>query len=134
MSASEGDTPAAAQEQGGEAEDSTLEVARRIYLYVIAAVGLTLLGIGLSNLLELAFSQLDEDWRDANLLVGGAGDIRRQVSAHVAMLLVALPIWMIHWYFAERAVARDDSERRSTVRSSASSPRCAIWCTGSCSN
>lgn len=111
------DTDVASQDQTRTADtDSALEIAKRIYLYVIAAVGLTLLAIGLANMLELAFTRLEETWNDAAILVGGAGDVRRQVSVHVAMLLVALPIWLIHWYFIERAALRDDAERRSTVR------------------
>lgn len=98
------------------APDSALDVAKRIYLYGIAAIGLFLLGAGLANLLELAISRIEELWSNARFLVGGEGGVRRQLSVHVAMVLVALPIWLLHWFVIERSASREDNERRSTVR------------------
>lgn len=106
----------AEQPNATNAQDSTLDIAKRVYVYVIAATGLFLLAIGLTNLLELVFTRVDEVWSDVDLLIGGEGDLRRQLSIHVAMVLVALPIWGAHWLLAERWASRDERERQSRLR------------------
>lgn len=96
--------------------DTAAEIAKRIYLYAIAALSLVLLSLALTNLLELAFTRIASNWQDGKLLVAGIDDVRRQVSVQVALLLVTLPFWLVHWLLIERSLSRNGSERGSAVR------------------
>jgi hypothetical protein len=95
-----------------------VEIARRLYLYFVLAVSLIALAIGLVNLLEIAFVAIDGAFQDG-LLVGEDAELyREQLSLNLALTLVALPIWLIHWWLIERAlrdVAAAD-ERASAIR------------------
>lgn len=90
----------------------------RLYVYFISAVSLVMLAGGLANLLALAFNQLWIALGGATVIQADPTAIRRQVSLYIALVVVALPIWLFHWWRAERAVLRPDGdpERRSTVR------------------
>ncbi|HEU5424033.1 MAG TPA: DUF5671 domain-containing protein [Nitrolancea sp.] len=96
-----------------------MQSARRIYVYFIAAVSLAVWAFGLMNLLRLALEQFAEalGWRE---VIGRTpGDLRREVSMYAALVVVALPIWLLHWWLAERAVAQGETgeaERQSVVR------------------
>jgi hypothetical protein len=97
-----------------------MQTIRRLYLYFIAAVSLTMLAVGLVNLLDLAASQLWAVLGWTQVVRSGAESLREQVSLFTALVVPALPIWLLHWWLAERAVQQPgpaaESERRSTVR------------------
>ena len=95
-----------------------MQLARRLYLYFIAAVSLLALAIGLTNLLELLIGALRDAAGGPNLLAGDADAVRRDLSIFAAIVIVALPIWLLHWWLAERGLrgADGDEERRSTAR------------------
>lgn len=93
-----------------------MQTVRRIYIYLIVAVSLGALAVGLGNLLRLALEQL---WGPPALHVTG-NLVREQLSLNIALTLVALPFWVVHWWLAERALsqpgAAGEEERRSAVR------------------
>lgn len=95
-----------------------MEIARRLYLYFVLGVSLIALTIGLINLLELAFVVIDGALQ-GGLLVGEDAELYRdQLSSNLALTLVALPIWLVHWWLIERALRGEDAadERGSLVR------------------
>lgn len=86
---------------------------RRLYYYLVAAIGLVLLWIGLVDLLRLLL-----DW----LAVGGPLDEFRagQAANGLSLLAVGAPVWVIHWRTVQRAAEGEASpaqaERRSGPR------------------
>lgn len=86
---------------------------RRLYYYLVAAIGLVLLWIGLVDLLRLLL-----DW----IVVGGPLDEFRagQASSGLSLLAVGAPVWVIHWRTVQRAAEGEataaQTERRSGPR------------------
>ncbi len=95
-----------------------MHAVRRLYVYFISAVSLTMLAIGTARLLAMALDQIWIGLGGATVVQGDPIAIRRQASLFIALVVVALPIWLFHWWRAERAVVRPggDPERRSTIR------------------
>jgi hypothetical protein len=94
-------------------------IARRLYVYFIAAVSLGMVVIGLSNLFGLALARVGESL-GGSVIQRSPDSVRRELSLYVAVLIVALPVWLLHWWLAERAVHRPgaagESERASALR------------------
>ncbi len=84
---------------------------RRLYLYVMAFAGLMAVLVALNSLASIAMDHL---LQSGTLL--SAADTRQRGSFSLAGLAVGLPVWLGHWLIAERAAARDPSERQSLVR------------------
>ena len=90
-----------------------MQTVRRLYVYLLSGITLGFLIYGLITLVEVALSALG---------VGGGGiDGRReQLSVAAALIGVGLPVWAIHWWFAERGLDPNrpnaEEERSSTVR------------------
>ncbi|RLT45570.1 MAG: hypothetical protein DWI57_00365 [Chloroflexi bacterium] len=86
---------------------------RRLYYYLVAAIGLILLWIGLVDLLRLLL-----DW----LFVGGTLDEYRagQAANGLSLLAVGAPVWVLHWRTVQRAAEGEavtaQAERRSGPR------------------
>jgi hypothetical protein len=95
-----------------------MSTIRRLYLYGVSAVALVLLAVGAASLLQLAFERVLRAATD-RAIIGGEID-RELLALSVALLLVGLPLWLIHWWLAERSVRRDtpdaEPERRSVMR------------------
>lgn len=97
---------------------SNVATLRRLYVYFILAVSLIFLAVGLVNLLDLIGDFLFE-------LAGGNGWLRddsdwtrEQLSLYLPFVIIAGPVWLFHWWLAERSLAREgDAERQSTPRS-----------------
>jgi len=83
---------------------------RRLYYYLVAAIGLVLLWIGLVDLLRLLL-----DW----LLVGGGLDEFRadQAANGLSLLAVGAPVWVIHWRTVQRAAEGEAVTARAERRS-----------------
>lgn len=83
-------------------------ILRRLYLYLVSAAALLLLATGLAFLgatvLMFAFND------------PAANFARGQLATFTAMSLVALPVWGIHFWFAQRFARRDPYERTSAIR------------------
>jgi len=94
-------------------------IARRLYIYFIAAVSLGMVVVGLSRLLGLAFARIGENLGES-VIQQSPDSVRRELSLYVALLIVALPVWLLHWWLAERAVhrpgAEGEQERASALR------------------
>jgi hypothetical protein len=93
--------------------------ARRLYLYVVAIVSLAVAATGIYNLLAVLLAEV-ADRVGATILETSTGTTREQVSLAIALVVVGVPIWLIHWRIAERGLrgndARAAADRASTIR------------------
>ena len=91
---------------------------RRLYLYGVSAIALALMAVGAGSLIELAFERLGRAIAGTGVI--GPGLDRELLAMSVALLIVGLPLWLAHWWLADRSVRRDtpeaDAERRSVIR------------------
>ena len=76
---------------------------RRLYFYLVAFISIEVVLWGLVGLLR---SMVDET-------VSGGADALAQA---LALILVGVPIFLIHWLWAQRASARDPEEKSATLR------------------
>ncbi len=92
---------------------------RRLYVYLILGVSLFVFAFGLTNLLELAISQAWTAIGDSRSVSRTSEEVREAMSLSLALLAVSIPVWLTHWYLAERwsHTDRPDSDRASGVRS-----------------
>jgi len=81
-----------------------MRTVRRIYFYLVTLVSLE---IALWGVVSLARNILSPTYRlqNSDLLASG-----------LALVLVGLPIFLLHWWLAQRDAARDEDERASRVR------------------
>src|SRR5438105_3394847 len=93
-----------------------MEVARRLYVYLVSFISLMVLLTGVSDLLRL----LSEMLFGATQNVLNREYLRDQFSLWGALVLVGGTVWVIHWIFAQRSVAPSnpeaEQERRSVLR------------------
>lgn len=80
-----------------------MRTIRRIYFYAVALISVELVIWGVVGLLRNIF----------NLQPGASPDV---LASGLALLLVGLPIFLLHWAAAQREAARDDEEKASRVR------------------
>ena len=94
-------------------------IARRLYVYFIAAVSLAMWAFGLASLLSLALSRIAEAW-GGSVVQESPESVRQQLSLFAAFVIVAFPVWLLHWWLAERALHRPapegEHERASAIR------------------
>lgn len=81
-----------------------IQVARRLYLYVAAFIGLQMLAAGTSGL--LAF--IVERWLGGPP-VGAEGAVLR-LAGTVALVVVGTPLWVGHWLLIRRDAARPEGQ------------------------
>lgn len=93
-------------------------VTRRLYLYLASGISLAVMASGAYMLLSLALRQAATGFGGRLL---SSGSIRSELSLAIALVLVALPLWALHWYLATRGTDGPDEagleERRSAIRS-----------------
>jgi hypothetical protein len=76
---------------------------RRLYFYLVALISIEVVLWGLVGLLR---SIVDET-------ISGGADALAQA---LALILVGVPIFLIHWLWAQRSSARDEEEKTATIR------------------
>jgi len=76
---------------------------RRLYFYLVAFISIEVVVWGLVGLLR---STVDKT-------VSGGADALAQA---LALILVGVPIFLIHWLWAQRTSAQDDEEKEATLR------------------
>jgi len=98
----EGDQAGEAPRQGG---------IRRLYLYLVAGVGLAAFLVGLSGDISVLIRSFSEYFSDT---------LREQLAWFTAALIAGLPVWLLPWRQAQLAAVATTpagaEERRSTVR------------------
>jgi hypothetical protein len=83
-------------------------ILRRLYLYLVSAGALGLLAAGLALLGKTALLFLFND--------SSAQSSRTELATFSAMTLVALPVWGVHFWFAQKFAHGDPLERASALR------------------
>ena len=76
---------------------------RRLYFYLVAFISIEVVVWGLVGLLRSIIDQT----------VSGGADALAQA---LALILVGVPIFLIHWLWAQRASAKDEDEKSATLR------------------
>lgn len=76
---------------------------RRLYFYLVAFISIEVVLWGLILLLR---SIVDDK------ISGGA----EELAQALALILVGMPIFLVHWLWAQRASARDNDEKEATLR------------------
>ncbi|HSM70390.1 MAG TPA: DUF5671 domain-containing protein, partial [Anaerolineales bacterium] len=76
---------------------------RRLYFYLVAFISIEVVLWGLILLLRSIFD---------DRVSGGADDLAQAL----ALILVGVPIFLIHWLWAQRASAREEEEKTATLR------------------
>lgn len=80
-----------------------MKTVRRLYFYAVALISLEVVLWGAIGLLRSIVSQST---------VGGA----TALAQALALVLVGVPIFLVHWLWVQRASARDDEERTASLR------------------
>lgn len=103
-----------------------MQRARRLYLYFVSAISLIALGTGLARLLTNLFERISDALRGTAIVSGDTEAFRREASLVIAIIVVSLPIWLLHWWLAERATG-GDSAQANTERTA---PERALYLSG----
>jgi hypothetical protein len=95
-----------------------MRVVRSLYIYVMNAIAMVLAAVGVYNLLLLAIDRglvaiTGDAW-----IQGGPDWGRERVSLFLPFVLIATPIWWLHWRLAQRdwRVEDDQNERNTAIR------------------
>jgi hypothetical protein len=82
---------------------------RRSYMYLLAFAGLSLLTVATANLGQVLIDLMSGKAADL-------GSVRDDLARDAAAVVVGLPVWLLHWLWAERSARADERERASTLR------------------
>ena len=81
-----------------------MRTIRRLYIYLVVAISLEVVLWGVINLLRAM--------TDTGRVGGGAS----QLAGALATIIVGLPVFLLHWWLAQRRIDRQPEERGSGVR------------------
>jgi hypothetical protein len=81
-----------------------MKTIRRLYFYAVAFISIEVVIWGTVNLLRSIFA--------ANKIVDSASTLAQALS----LILVGVPIFLVHWLWAQRVSAKDDEEKTATIR------------------
>ncbi len=85
-----------------------MNTMKRLYIYGVSFVALVVTANGTSLLLRYLL-----DLVTGRRIAGGTAE---QLSLGVAMIVVAAPLWTVHWLMARRQVDRDPQETGAVLR------------------
>ncbi len=96
-----------------------MDIAKRLYLYVVSAVSLFVLSMGLYNLVAVVLGEL-ADALGSNIIGGGGSVGREQISLAIALVAVGSPVFAVHWVLVGRGWRGSDdgarNDRDSAIR------------------
>jgi hypothetical protein len=78
-----------------------MQTVRRLYLYGMSGITLGVLLTGLNNLFVVVFHAFG---LGRGALVGDSGGDREQLSLAIALTVVGLLVWTVHWLLIERSL------------------------------
>ena len=81
-----------------------MKTIRRLYFYIVAMISIEVVLWGTVSLLRSIFN--------ANNVVNSASALAQALS----LILVGVPIFLVHWLWAQRVSAKDDEEKTASVR------------------
>jgi hypothetical protein len=94
-----------------------MQTVRRLYLYGMSGITLGVLLTGLNNLFVVVFHALG---LGRGTLGGGSSGDRELLSLAIALTVVGLLVWTVHWLLVERSLRpanpAADEERASPIR------------------
>lgn len=79
-----------------------MNTARRWYIYLVCAISLQAVAWAVIALLR-------------NLLAGGNGQVTA-IAFQIATIIIALPLFLVHWLWAQRLAGREVNEREASLR------------------
>lgn len=85
-------------------ESDLMKTIRRLYFYAVAFISVEVVLWGMIGLLRSVFN--------ARQVVDSASTLAQAL----ALILVGVPIFLVHWLWAQRTSAQDDEEKTSSVR------------------
>jgi hypothetical protein len=99
-----------------------MATVRRLYLYIVTAIGLGLLLQGGATMLRILLEAAGVPHGAISVYeIPSPTADKEALSLAVAFVIVGLPVWLIHWGFIERLACRGDAagaeERGSIIRS-----------------
>lgn len=99
-------------------QPSAMQTLRQLYVYVVTAATLVFIAIGAVNLLGLGLDRVFTAVSGEGWIQDGPDWERERLSLFLPFIVIATPIWWLHWRMAQRAIRGDDAtaERRSPVR------------------
>nr|AOR51022.1 hypothetical protein [uncultured bacterium pAX1] len=81
-----------------------MKTIRRLYFYAVSIISIEVVTWGVINLLRSIFS--------ANKITNDASTLAQALS----LIFVGVPIFLIHWLWAQRVSAKDDEEKTAGIR------------------
>ncbi len=95
-----------------------MQTIRRLYLYLMAGIGLAVASFGLVQLLALVLDRIGAF--GGSVISSDGTDVRDRLSLALSMIAVGTPVWLSHWWLAERGVrhgvAGAEAERSTPLR------------------
>ena len=85
-----------------------MNTTKRLYFYGVSFVTLIVAANGIALLILFLINLIAE-----RAITGGSED---QASLGLAMVVVGAPLWMLHWSYTQRQVAKQPGESASTLR------------------
>ncbi|MEX1277439.1 MAG: DUF5671 domain-containing protein, partial [Chloroflexota bacterium] len=89
---------------------------RRLYVYLLSGVSLGFVLFGLQSLVRVLLETVGM----RGDVLSGQLDASQQLSGALALVGVGTPVWLLHWWFAERSIRPEhdpsDAERQSALR------------------
>jgi hypothetical protein len=94
-----------------------MQTIRRVYMYLMSGITLGVLLVGMNMLFTVVFHALG---LSRGIFAGGSDSDREQLSLAIALIVVGLLVWTVHWLFVERSLRTEnpthDEERASGTR------------------
>lgn len=81
-----------------------MQAVRRLYFYAVAYVSLVTVLWGAIGLTRSIFAG------------GEVGDSVNSLARALSLILIGVPVFILHWWFAQRGALRDSEERTSRIR------------------
>ncbi len=81
-----------------------MKTIRRLYFYAVALISIEVVIWGTINLIRSIFA--------VNKIVDSASTLAQALS----LILVGVPIFLVHWLWAQRVSAKDEEEKTATLR------------------
>ena len=76
---------------------------RRWYIFLVAAISLQVVTWGMIALLR-------------NLFISGLDAQLTQIALQIAIIVIGLPFFLVHWLWAQRLAKADDAKKTSVLR------------------
>ena len=89
-----------------------LVAARRVYSYLVSAVGLVTLSVGLTVLFAVAIGLLSPEEGDR---ITGADWWRNPLTLSITLLAVGAPLWGLYWRDVQRVAVQGELEERTAL-------------------